>query len=142
MPGKTLSAREQRTLSAAAEAILPEGGPFNLGHRDVDSVGFAHELMEHVPFEVRALLHVILFFLEYLAWAFAGGPGRFSRMSVDRRNRVLDGMRSSRVFAFRGFFILLSTVLLVPFYNSPQVMDAIGYHGYRPDANKISGESI
>lgn len=134
---RTLSARERRTLSAAAECMLPEGGSFALGHRDVDYLHFIeHEYLANVPREVAQLAHVILFFLEYFAWWFARFPARFSRMAPARRERALDRLRGSRLFFLRGFFILLSNMLLVPFYRDPRVMDAVGYAGYKADVNK------
>lgn len=134
---RTLSPRELRTLDAAAECILPMGGPFPLGHRDVDYRGFvAGEFLANVPREVAQLAHVILFFVEYCAWIFARRPGRFSRMPLAAREAALDRIRGSRLFFVRGFFILLSTMLLVPFYNDARVMDAVGYTGYKPGANK------
>lgn len=134
---RKLSSREKRTLAAAAECMLPEGGPFELGHRDVDYLGFIEqEYLASVPREVAQLAHVILFFLEYFAWWFARFPSRFSRLTAARREQVLDRLRCSRLFFLRGFFILLSNMLLVPFYRDPRVMDAVGYAGYRPDVNK------
>lgn len=134
---RKLSAREKRTLSAAAECMLPAGGPFALGHRDVDYLGFIEaEYLANVPREVAQLAHVILFVLEYLGWWFARYPARFSRMAPGRREAALDRLRGSRLFFLRGFFILLSNMLLVPFYRDPRVMDAVGYAGYKADVNK------
>ncbi len=138
---KPLNNRETRTLKAAAECILPPGGAFELGHADVDYLGWVNrEYLPSVPFEVRLLLRVILFLLEYLGWIYAGAFGRFSRLPLEKRNRVFDRVRHSSVYALRGFHILLSTVLLLPFYRDERVMDAIGYRGYKPNANKFQGE--
>lgn len=134
---RKLSPREKRTLDAAAECMLPGGGPFALGHLDVDYLGFIEtEYLAHVPREVAQLAHVILFFVEYFAWWFARYPARFSRMPIARREKALDRVRGSRLFFLRGFFILLSNMLLVPFYRDPRVMDAVGYAGYKADMNK------
>lgn len=134
---RSLSPREQRTLAAAAECILPPGGPFPLGHADVDYQGFMRdEFLAAVPREVAQLSHVILFFVEYVLGFWIWRPGRFSKMPLARRNRAFEAMRHSRLFFVRGFFILLSSMLLMPFYAAPKVMDAIGYAGYKPGVNK------
>ncbi len=140
MTAKYLSERERRTLLAAAECVLPAGGAFPLGHADVDVVAFTNEYLEAVPKEVRILLHVILWFVEYLGFFFALRPSRFSKMPLDKRDRVLDRMRSSRVFFLRGFYILLTTVLMIPFYRDHRVLDAIGYSGYQAGVNKLRTE--
>ena len=134
---RKLSPRELRTLDAAAECILPAGGPFAYGHADVDYRGFMQdEFLPAVPREVAQLAHVILFFVEYLAGFLIWRPGRFSHMPIERRNHAFDAIRHSRLFFLRGFFILLSSMLLMPFYRDPKVMDAIGYGGYRAGVNK------
>jgi hypothetical protein len=134
---RKLSPREQRTLAAAAECILPAGGPFPLGHADVDYQAFVQdEFLAAVPREVAQLAHLILFFVEYVLGFYLWRPGRFSKMPLDRRNRAFDAMRHSRLFFVRGFFILLSSMLLMPFYKDEKVMDAIGYGGYKPGVNK------
>jgi hypothetical protein len=140
MPNRPLSKREERTLRAAAECILPQGGPFPLGYTDVDYQAFVDEFLHVAPAQVRLLVHAILFTLEYGGWVYGARPGRFSNASLARRNAILDKARGSRIFAVRGFFILLSTILLMPFYNDPRVMDAVGYAGYRPNVNKAQGE--
>jgi hypothetical protein len=141
MPTK-LNKREGRTLRAAAECILPAGGRFPYGHADIDSVGWINdEYFPAVPKEVQILLRLILLLVEYAGWVYTGLPGRFSRMPLERRNLFFERARHSRIYVVRGFFILLSTVLLLPFYSDPRVMDAIGYFGYRPEVNKVQGES-
>lgn len=137
MTKKPLSQREVRTLGAAAECILPPGGPFPYGHADIDYVAWVNDFLATVPRQANVAIHAILWFLEYGAWIFAGAPGRFSRLALPRRERALDRLRHSRVYVLRGMFILLSSILLIPFYNDRRVMDAIGYGGYKADANKL-----
>ena len=133
-----LNARETRTLSAAAEIVLPSGGPFALGFRDIDYLQFVNRYLELAPKDANFLLHLILWTVEYLGWIFLWLPARFSNMSLAKRQQLLDRMRHNRVFIVRGFFLLLSTVLLIPFYRDRRVMDAIGYVGYREDSNKLN----
>jgi hypothetical protein len=141
MPAKILSAREKRTLSAAAEVLIPQGGPFPYGHKDVDIVGFGDDFLVTVPKQVNQLIHIILFFVEYLGWLFAGWPSRFSKAKLEKRMKTLDGMRHSRWFFIRGFYILLNSVCSIPFYRDPRVMDAVGYKGYKHGVNKMTAEA-
>ena len=138
MPAKTLTAREKRTLAAAAEVLLPQGGPFPYGHKDVDITGFGDDFLTVVPKQVNQLIHIILFFVEYLGWILAGWPGRFSKAKLEKRNKTLDGMRHNKLFFIRGFYILLNSICSIPFYRDPRVMDAVGYKGYRHGVNKLS----
>lgn len=132
-----LSAREKRTLDAAAACIAPAGGPFPIGYADVDYQAFVTEYLSVVPKDVRLLLKVILFVVEYGALILAGRFGRFSRMPLEARNETLQAMSHSRLFFLRGFSILLSSLILMPFYRDQRVMDAIGYGGYKRGADKV-----
>ncbi len=135
-----LTPREARTLAAAAEIILPTGGAIPFGHTDIDILDFVNDYLTVVPLDVNRLLRFILLFLEYTAFLFAFHPSRFSKMAIEDRQQALDRMRTSRVFFLRGFFILLSSVILIPFYRDTRVMDAIGYRGYKPNVNKVALE--
>ena len=135
-----LTPRAARTLTAAAEIILPGGGAIPFGHADIDIHGFVNDYLTVVPLDVSRLVRFILFFLEYGAFLFALSPSRFSKMTPARRMAALDGIRTSRLFFLRGFFILLSSVILIPFYRDTRVMDAIGYRGYKPNSNKVDLE--
>lgn len=139
MTKKPLSQREIRTLGAAAECILPPGGPFLYGHADIDYVAWVNDFLAIVPRQVNWAIHVILWFLEYAGWLFVGVPKRFSRLAVSRREQVFERMRRSNIYVVRGMLILLSSILLIPFYNDRRVMDAIGYGGYKEGANKLNG---
>lgn len=130
-----------RTLTAAAEIILPMGGAIPFGHEDIDIQGFVNDYLEVVPLDVNRLMRFILLFLEYGAFLFALRPSRFSQMAQAHRVVALDGIRTSRLFFLRGFFILLSSVILIPFYRDTRVMDAIGYRGYKPNCNKVDLEN-
>lgn len=136
-----LTPREARTLTAAAEIILPTGGAIPFGHTDIDIHGFVNDYLAVVPLDVSRLMRFILLFLEYGACMFALRPARFSNMAHAHRVRALDGIRTSRLFFLRGFFILLSSVILIPFYRDTRVMDAIGYRGYKPNSNKVDLEN-
>ena len=160
---KHLSNREVRTINALTEVLVPQDGPFPLGHKDIDIVSFFEDFISHVPFRAKWFLFFNLWVFEYFSWIsllyyhytdfektdiatkkfffknlifLAKTPGIFSKMRFDYREKIIIKMRENKYFVIRGIYLLSSIVLMISFYSDKRVMDKIGYFGYRENVNK------
>lgn len=131
-----LSSREVRTIKAIAEILIPEGGAFALGYRDVDIVSFTENFLAEVPLRVRIFFYVNLWIMEYCSWISVISPSVFSKMCFKNREAVIKKLRMNRWFVVRGIYIFISIILLVAFYSDIQVMNQINYSGYKSNENK------
>lgn len=131
-----LSAREKKTLHALAECILPEGSFYPYCYKDVNYVSFAENLLLDTPAHIRGFIHFNLWFIQYFSWLYIKYPARFSRLSFDKRNFILESLSKSRLYILRGIYILTSSLFLICLYKDERVMQAIGYFGFKQNVNK------
>ncbi|MBI2966713.1 MAG: hypothetical protein HYY40_02735 [Bacteroidetes bacterium] len=134
---RNLSDREVRTITAIAEVLVPQDGPFPYGYKDVDITGFIEDFLSHTPFRVKWFVYLNLWIFEYFSWIALMSPGIFSRMKFEKRKKIILAFRKNKYFAIRGIYLFTSIVLLMAFYNDEKVMDSIGYYGYKDGVNKI-----
>lgn len=131
-----LSNREARTIQAIAEILIPEGGSFPLGYKEVEIVPFVENFLAGVPLRVRIFVYINLWIMEYFSWITVRSPWIFSGMSLKKRDEVIRKLRKNRWFAVRGIYMFTSIILLMAFYRDPQVMNTIGYYGHLENVNK------
>ena len=123
-----LNDREYATLVALGDALIPPGGAFEIGARDV---GLARRIDSYLP---RMDPEVATGFRGALAWIETEGPGMagkdapFSALGGDDRAAVLDGMLRSDGLA-RGVFVATKYVCLVHFYTVDETWKFTGYDG-------------
>ena len=158
-----LSNREVRTINALAEILVPQGGRFSYGYKDVDFISFFEDFLSNVPFRVKWFLFFNLWIFEYFAWIsllycsysdfkihnqkkksffknviwYFRTPGIFSKTNPEYREVIILKMRGNRYFAIRGIYMLVSIVMLMSFYSEEKVMNEIKYFGYKDGNNKI-----
>ncbi|WP_374591222.1 hypothetical protein [Aquabacterium sp.] len=121
------SDHESTVLRALAAVLLPVGGPIALSHADVDVLAFAQRFVADAPPHARWLMKGTLHLLERLGWLWCQPvPRRFTRLSAAQQARVIDGWRTSRLPTLRSALQVVSLLVLVPFYQDPRVLRALG----------------
>jgi hypothetical protein len=132
-----LSKRENVTIAALAECILPDGGPNQCSFKNIDYLPFIKETMTSVPTQVRWLIHFNLWFIEYFGCFFIKRLALFSKLGPPQRTSILLCLQNNKRYFLRGIYILTSSIFLIPMYKDESVMNAIGYFGYKSGVNKI-----
>jgi hypothetical protein len=121
--GAFLAASPLATLSAALEALLPEGAPAAAIARDVD--GF---LASGDPV-LGSQLSLALRILEHTAGAGPLGFHRFTRLDPAGRRGVLERWRGSGFGPKRQIADAVRRVALFSYYSRPEIWPALGYDG-------------
>ena len=126
---RILSDHEHRTLVALASAVLPRGGPFPIGARDVDLAGaFDRFLADEPRYNQRDLQHA-LFLLEMGPVLFEGRRMTFSHLSETERLAHFERWMRSGSLLRRQVAIAFKKFLNLVFYDTPEVWPHIGYDG-------------
>ncbi|MCC6159921.1 MAG: hypothetical protein IT350_17850 [Deltaproteobacteria bacterium] len=115
----------RRVLNALAEAIIGDGGAVPIGHVEARSVDRAIEHLRTQAPDVRRGFVALAWFFEWLP-VLIGEFSRFSRLSVERRLRVLDRCEKSALSAFRQIAQMLKLVIYLQYYSEPVVERALG----------------
>lgn len=130
MPGSPIpsfNVRERDTLRALAATLLPVGGAIPYSHLDIDYLNFAQRYVADTPPQARWLMKATLWMLERLGWLWCQPwPRRFTALSPDRRARVIDAWRTSRLPALRSALQVVSLLVVVPYYQDPRVQRVLG----------------
>ncbi len=122
-----LSESECATLRSLASVLLPAHGAIAFSHVDVDYIAFTQNFLADVPPQARWLMKGTLWILDWLGWLWCQPwPRRFSRLSSAKQERVIEGWRSSSIPTLRSVLQVVSLPLLMPFYQDPRVLKALG----------------
>lgn len=108
------------------EALYPENDLGAPTWRDADMVDRAGELWDELPPEARFLMEALYGGLELAGAAFAPALGRLSALPVERRYRMLDRMRRSRVWPLRFIAEAVKTSSTMVYMSHPAVLAHIG----------------
>ncbi len=133
-----LTPREKATLEALAPCIIPEGGSVPFSFKEIKYLPFIEEMAESVPTHIRWVIHFNLWFIEYLGCLYLHRIKAFSKLAMHDRELILISLRGSKRFFIRGIYILTSALFLIPMYKNEEVMNAIGYTGFKNGENKIT----
>lgn len=131
MPAKTLPDRiVVAGVAAAAEAMFPINDFGAPNFRDTDIVPRTLDYLAALPNTQRRLIKLLFAFVELAAPILCGGFGRFSRMSVPRREAAVRGFRSSRFQLLRLLGDALKATLTMMYMSHPL---ALAYVGEKPE---------
>lgn len=124
-----LSAREQAFLRAASDAVFPSGGPIPYSGSAAGALGHVDRFLGDISPRTRVLIRLLFFLIEH-ATIFFPAPGqtgirRFTALSLEQQQAVLDGWGRSRSAARRTIFQSLRAILTMAYFGSPAVLRAI-----------------
>jgi hypothetical protein len=121
-----LARREVALLSAAGNATFPAGGAIPPSGDEVDLAGYTDHWLTLVPPRMRLLMRLLLFLVEHGTLFFpAPGPRgwrRFSSLSTEQQQTVLEGWRTSRFYPRRVVFMSLRAILSMGYLAHPRVL--------------------
>lgn len=126
-----LAAREIGFLDAAAETLFPPGGAIRFSGRDAAIPRYVDAYVRVQPARTRTLMRLLFFLIEHATLFFPapGGPlagrRRFSSLDADQRVAVLEGWRTSSLFARRIVFTSLRAILTMGYFAHPGVLRAL-----------------
>ena len=125
-----LSAREQAFLRAASDAVFPSGGAIPLSGTEAGALDHVDRFLGGIAPRSRVLIRLLFFLIEH-ATLFFPAPGwngirRFTALSLEQRQAVLDGWGRSRSAARRTIFQSLRAILTMAYFGCPGVLRAIG----------------
>jgi hypothetical protein len=125
---RTLTPRQYAILDAVADALLPAGGAFGPGAREL---GLA-ERLDAVLFDedpdVVSALRGALWFVELAAPPLSGRLGVFSHQGAEARTAALGGLSRSFGLA-RDVFGALKQLCCFHFYCIDAAWEHVGYDG-------------
>lgn len=125
---RVLSPDEYLIADAFADALIPHGGAFEPGARDVDLIRHLDGFLTHEPEPVVRGLTSSLWTLEYGGVLLVGRFGRFTAMSAQSRTVYLQKLPLGFEIG-RTIYLGLKHSLYFLFYNLDQTWQYVGYDG-------------
>ena len=120
-----LSAKEQAVLAACADALVPRGGSLPLSATDAGVVAYFDRMLGELPLETRALIKLLLHFLEHGPWVF-DRRARLTRQTEAEREATMRAWSTSDVYFQRIALISMRTLLAMAYLADPRVVAALG----------------
>ena len=128
-PLKVLSAQDYRILDAVADTIIPRGGSFELGARDVDLPLRVDRYLSGSDPELTAGVLGSLQFIEHQAPAgLTGGEKPFSSLPLNSRTAILQALPAGDDLAVQ-IYAGLKGLCAFLFYTDDASWAPIGYDG-------------
>lgn len=121
-----LARREVALIEATAEVMFPAGGAIPFSGLDADLPGYADRFLAAIEPGVRRQIRALFALFEHVTLVFPA-PGwrgwkRFSSLSYEQREIVLNGWSQSPNFARQLVFTALRAVLTMGYLGHPEVM--------------------
>ena len=117
-----LSPREQRTLAAFAEAMAAPEGPLPAAEREIPVAAPFSELCRRLPRRQVLLMRGALTAFEWI-----GFPRPFSRLSLARRQAMLERLAGSSRLHHRELLMVMKTLYATSYCRDERVRAAVGY---------------
>jgi hypothetical protein len=127
---RVLSRRELALLTAAAEAVFPPGGAIPISGAEAGVAAYTDRWLSALPPRIRLLMRLLFFLIEHGTLVFPAprprGFRRFSSLSREQAEQVLEGWRTSRLFPRRLVFTSLRAIVAMGFFAHPGVLRHLG----------------
>jgi hypothetical protein len=127
---RVLTRQEVAFLDAAGDAMYPPGGPLPPSGSEARVSATLDGYLEIVPPTMRRLMRLLFFLMEHATLVFAGPPPRgrrrFSSLSREQREAVLEGWHKSGWFPRRLVFTSLRALLTNAYVADPAVLRHLG----------------
>lgn len=136
---RVLDSGEWALLDVVADTLIPRGGAFELGARDVDLARRIDAFLVDESAAVRSGLSSALLLIEWGSPLVSGRVARFSRLGPDERAACIDALCHSRIGLLRDVYAGLKQLCFFTFYAIDAVWPALGYDGPWIDRKKASG---
>jgi hypothetical protein len=107
---------------------------------DVDVAGFVDGYVAHMPAALRRDLFRAFVYVEHVAPLRLGLAWRFTRLTPEDQDRVLEALESSGQDLLRGAFEGLKSLVFMGYYRDPRTWKILGYEGplvHRPEGGWV-----
>ncbi|RRJ84396.1 gluconate 2-dehydrogenase subunit 3 family protein [Aestuariirhabdus litorea] len=125
---RVLSADEDRILAVVADTLIPQGGAFDTGARDIDLALRIDHYLDPTDNDLLTGLRGALLFVEHKSPELIGAPSPFSALSASERERCLLALKEAGPVAV-SVFAALRGLCLFYFYTDEHSWPHIGYDG-------------
>ena len=116
---------EHKILRSFGEAMIPKGGPFALGVKDIDMASSVEKLFLGMdPFILKGLKWLLKFF-ELSPILFIFKLNTFTKMSEQDRESYLIRLENSSLYICRAMFLALKTISVIVFYSDERIEEII-----------------
>ncbi len=136
---RVLDSGEWALLGVVADTLIPRGGAFALGARDVDLATRIDAFLSGESAGVLGGLSAALFLIEWGSPLASGRIARFSQLGPDERATCIDALYRSRIGLLRDVYAGLKQLCFFTFYAIDASWPAVGYDG--PWAHATLSES-
>jgi hypothetical protein len=144
-PAQVLSRAELATLAAAAEALLPKGGPVPVSGGEAGVAGYVDRLVAASQPRQRWLMRALFVLIEHATLVFPAPGGisglrRFSSLRLEQQMAAMEGWRSSRLFPRRLVFTALRGLCTIGYLADPAVLRALRLAPYAIDTPVVEAD--
>ena len=126
---RVLDPGEWALLGALADTLIPHGGAFELGARDVDLAARIDAFIAGESVAVLRGLSAALLLVEWGSPLASGRVARFSRLGSDDRAACIEALCRSRIGLLREVYAGLKQLCFFTFYAIDATWPAVGYDG-------------
>jgi hypothetical protein len=131
-PFASLAPWEFVVVEHAARRIAAPDHPDDLSiptADDLDVAGFVDGYAARLSVPVRRDLRRALLYLEQVAPLVRGHGSRFTELSAEDQDHVLQALEASPLMPLRGAFAGLKSLVFMGYYRDPRAWALIGYEG-------------
>jgi hypothetical protein len=121
-----LSGWARGVLRALSDVVMPRGPDFQLDLHD-HALDFIDQYVGYFPPHLKYAFPLGLLLLEFGPVIYMRRLRRFSRMSLEDRERYVASWAESSSAARRDLIKGVKALIMVAFYSHPLVMEYIGY---------------
>ena len=121
-----LPKRARRILRSLIEVVKPRKPGFDPPLEE-HMLDFLDDYYSYFPFEMKLLFPMGIYLLEYGTFIFAGKIRPFSKLSLEEREKYVQGWVTSSIPIRRDLIKGVKGVCLTGFYAHPDMMKHIGY---------------
>jgi hypothetical protein len=125
LEASVLSKKQQALVAAAADALFPPGGPIPISGTEAGLVAYMDGYVRRSPPRFRALIGLLLTFVELAPWLFGPRRARFTRLAPAEREQALARLATSDVYFLRASFLSLRTMLSMGYLANAAVARAL-----------------
>ncbi len=121
-----LDAAETRVLTAIGDALLPQGGPYPEGYKDVqeDCLEGTRQFLAAQPAVQVTMTRLMLRAMDVLP-LIMGRFHRFHRLDASARTAIFERLEQSRFSSLRMMAVALKLYVVTPFFNLPEMVERI-----------------
>jgi hypothetical protein len=124
---QVMSQMERRIVEKLADRIIPRGGSFALGARDVDIPRFVDDYLTGLPWHFQWTIRGMILLFHFATFPFARKVRPFTWLSASEQNRYIQSWEESSSHTKRAMLKLLVILIMMGFYRDAKVQQEIGY---------------